>query len=162
MTAESLDDLVRALCAHCARHVPRGQRLEGHSMFAEPEFQRFVAASRTAPPDERTAAAHSLAVTAATAPPYNAGRLAVVCGALVEGGSDPARSADPLVSSLRQLLADLVGQLDRTETRADAAITRLLETNDTVDEDSSCSRRVSSRTSSGCPRCAKPSAKTPS
>lgn len=83
------------------------------NVFNIPELAGVHQAAADATPDTADAILRGLAPAVREADPFQAARLALLCGSLVEAGGDPALAAEAVVGRLPKLLAGAAVTLDR-------------------------------------------------
>lgn len=113
-----MSDLVSAIAQ--AREFAR-QPIASYDQFPDsdvhlldaPELAVLRQAAADATPDTANAILGGLAPAVAEADPFQAARLALLCGTLVEAGGDPALIVDPVVARLPLILTGAAYTLDR-------------------------------------------------
>jgi hypothetical protein len=82
-------------------------------IFGISELAAVHKAAQDATPDTANAILRGLAPAIAEADPFQAARLALLCGSLVEGGGDPTLAVDAIVDRLPSVLTGTTRTLDR-------------------------------------------------
>jgi hypothetical protein len=82
-------------------------------IFYLPELGAVHRAAMEATPETANAILHGLAPAIREADPFQAARLALLCGSLVEGGGDPTLAVDAVVDRLPLVLTGAALALDR-------------------------------------------------
>jgi hypothetical protein len=88
-------------------------------IFYVPELAALHRLAADAPPEDADAILRGLAPAVREADPFQAARLALLCGSLVETGGDPTIAVDAIVDRLPEVLSGAAATLDRLADGAD-------------------------------------------
>src|SRR5262245_34321013 len=82
-------------------------------LFGSPELAGVHRATADATPETADAILRGLAPAIREADPFQAARLALLCGSLVEAGGDPGLAVDAIIDRLPDALVGTAATLDR-------------------------------------------------